>query len=139
MEEIHQQPSIKISVLPVPRLVEINNLFGQCLEGGSFRKLLKSLCPCHQTIESVAQSGFSSTSKIIGVLLEHEVNAQGFIFQGIRWWPVINLVTLIHGYSHFIFLEIVVGYWKLRNFRETQANLIGLLAKPGIMYPSRNS
>ena len=63
MEEIHQQPSIKISVLPVPRLVEINNLFGQCLEGGSFRKLLKSLYPCHQTIESVAQSGFSSTSK----------------------------------------------------------------------------
>ena len=30
------------------------------------------------------------------------------------------------------FLEIVVGYWKLRSFQETQANLNGLLEKPDI-------
>ena len=55
-----------------------------------------------------------------------------FIFQGIWWKSVINLVTLIHGYSQVISLEIVVGYWKLRSFQETQVNLNGLLEKPDI-------
>ena len=59
--------------------------------------------------------------------------------QGIRWWPVINLVTLVDGYSHFISLEIVVGYWKLRSFQKTLVNLNGLLKKPDITYQSRNS
>ena len=45
---------------------------------------------------------------------------------------MINLVTLIHGYSQVISLEIVVGYWKLRSFQETQVNLNGLLQKPDI-------
>ena len=45
---------------------------------------------------------------------------------------MINLVTLIHGYSQVISLEIVVGYWKLRCFQETQVNLNGLLEKPDI-------
>ena len=45
---------------------------------------------------------------------------------------MINLVTLIHGYSQVISLEIVVGYWKLRSFQETQVNLNGLLEKPDI-------
>ena len=34
-------------------------------------------------------------------------------------WNVINLVTLILGYSYLISLEIVVGYRKLRSFKET--------------------
>ena len=36
-----------------------------------------------------------------------------------KWYsalPCQNLVTLIHGYSQLISLEIVVGYWKLRSF-----------------------
>ena len=45
------------------------------------------------------------------------------VFQGIRRWHVIKLVTLIHGHSYLIVLEIVVGYWKLRSFRETQVSL----------------
>ena len=40
------------------------------------------------------------------------------VFQGIRWWPVINLVILIHGHSYLILLETVVGYWKLRSFEK---------------------
>ena len=57
------------------------------------------------------------------------------IFQSIRWWPVIKLVTLIHEHSYLILLEILVSYWKIRIFQETQVNL---LEKPDIMYPSQN-
>ena len=57
------------------------------------------------------------------------MNTRDFIFQGIRRWPVINLVTLVDGYSYLISLEIAVGYWKLRSFQETQANLNGVLEK----------
>ena len=53
-------------------------------------------------------------------LLKHEVNTRDFIFHGIRRWVAINLVTLIHGYLHLISLVIVVGYWELRSFQETQ-------------------
>ena len=72
-------------------------------------------------------------------LLKHEVNTRDFIFQGVWRWPVINLVTLIDGYSHLISLEIVVGYWELRSFQETLVNLNGLLENPDIMHPSWNS
>ena len=72
-------------------------------------------------------------------LLKHEVNTRVFIFEGTRWWPIINLVTLIQGYFHMISFETVVGYWELRRFQETQVNLNGLLEKPDITYPSRNS
>ena len=37
--------------------------------------------------------------------------------------PVINLITLINGYSYLISLEIVVGYTKLRVFQGTPVNL----------------
>ena len=47
-----------------------------------------------------------------------------------------NLVTLNHDYSQLISFDIEVGYWKL-SFQETQVNLIGLLEKPDIMFPSR--
>ena len=90
------------------------------------------------------------------------MNTRDLIFQDIRLWHVINVVTLIHGYlhlishgivvdvtlvqgySHFISLEIVIsywklGYWKLRSFQQTQVNLNGLLEKPDITYPTRNS
>ena len=85
------------------------------------------------------------------------MNTRDFIFEDIRLWHVINVVTLIHGYlhlislgivvdvtlvqgySHFISLEIVIGYWKLRSFQQTQVNLNGLLEKPDITYPKRNS
>ena len=59
-----------------------------------------------------------------------------FIFQGIRRWPVINLLPLMQGYSHSISLETVVGNWELQ---ETQVNINGLLEKPDITYLSRNS
>ena len=38
------------------------------------------------------------------------------------WWPVINLVSLIHGYSYLILIEIVVAYRKLRSLQGTQVN-----------------
>ena len=57
---------------------------------------------------------------------------RGFTFEGIRRWPVINLVTFIHGYSYLVSLEIVVGYKKLRSFQGTQVNLSLLLEKPDI-------
>ena len=60
-------------------------------------------------------------------------------FESIRWWSVINLVTLIHGYSYLISLEIDVGYRKLIIFQGTQANLIVLLEKLDVNYPLRNS
>ena len=44
-------------------------------------------------------------------------------------WPVINLVSLIHGYSYLISIEIVVGYRKLRSLQGTQVNLSVLLEK----------
>ena len=37
------------------------------------------------------------------------------VFKGIRSWSVIKLVTIIHTHSWLISLEIVVGYWKVRN------------------------
>ena len=55
-------------------------------------------------------------------LLKHEVNTQDFIFQGIRRWPVIKLVTLIHGYLHLISLGIVLGCWKLVSLNGYQRN-----------------
>ena len=52
---------------------------------------------------------------------------------------VINLVTLILGYSYLISLETVLGYRKLRSLQETQVNLRVLLEKPDVTYPSQNS
>ena len=57
------------------------------------------------------------------------MNKRGSLFEGMPRWPVINLVTLIHGYSYLISLKIVVGYRKLRNFHGTQVNLSVLLEK----------
>ena len=56
-----------------------------------------------------------------------------------RRWLVINLDTLINGYTHVISFEIVEGYWKLRSSLETMASSNGLLEKPDITYPSPNS
>ena len=51
------------------------------------------------------------------------MNKRGLILK-VYWWPVINLVTLIHDYSYLISLEIVVAYRKLRRFQGAQVNLI---------------
>ena len=67
------------------------------------------------------------------------VNKRGFIFEGIRQWPVINLVTLILRYSYLLSLEIVVGYRKLRSFQGTQVNLSVLLEELDTTYPLPNS
>ena len=40
-----------------------------------------------------------------------------------------NFVTLIHGYSHLMSLEIIARHWKLRRFQENQINLNGFLKK----------
>ena len=68
--------------------------------------------------------------------MKHAVNNRDFIFQSFWRWLVMNLVTLNHDYSQLISFDIEVGYWKL-SFQETQVNLIGLLEKPDIMFPSR--
>ena len=47
------------------------------------------------------------------------MNKWGFVFEGIRRWPVINLVTLIYRYSYLVSLEVVVGYRKLISFKGT--------------------
>ena len=47
--------------------------------------------------------------------MKHEVNKRGLIFEGVQRWPVIDLFTLIHGYSNLISLEIVARYGKLRS------------------------
>ena len=57
----------------------------------------------------------------------------------IRRWNLINLVTLILGYSYLISLETVVGYRKQKCFKETQVNLGVLLEKPDVTFPSQNS
>ena len=44
------------------------------------------------------------------------------------------LVTLIHGYSYLVLLEIVVGYRKLEKFQGTHVNLSVLIEKPDITY-----
>ena len=67
------------------------------------------------------------------------MNKRGFIFEGIWRWAVINLVTLIHRYSWFISLEIVVDFRKLRHFQQTQVNLSVLLEKPDITPLLQNS
>ena len=69
------------------------------------------------------------------------VNKRGFIFEGIRQWPGINLVTLILRYSYLLSLEIVVGYRKLRSFQGTQfkVNLSVLLEELDTTYPLPNS
>ena len=54
---------------------------------------------------------------------------RGFIFEGMPWWAVINLVTLIYGYSQLMSLEILVGCKKLRSFQKTQINVSVLLEK----------
>ena len=61
------------------------------------------------------------------------------VFQDIWRWPVMKQVILILSHSYLILLGIVVDYWKLRSFQETQVNLNGLLEKPDIMYQSQNS
>ena len=62
------------------------------------------------------------------------MNNHDFIFEAIRRWPVINLVTVIHGDSYLALLEFVVVFKKLRSFQGTQVNLSVLLEKPGITY-----
>ena len=63
---------------------------------------------------------------------------RGFNIEGIRQWPVINLVNLIHEYSYSVSLGIVIGYRMQRGFQGTEVNLGLLLEKPDIMYPSWN-
>ena len=63
---------------------------------------------------------------------------RGFIFEGIWRWPLLNLATLIHGYSYLISLKIVVGYSKLRSLMNP-GQFKCVLEKPDIMYPSQNS
>ena len=55
------------------------------------------------------------------------MNKQGFILKVCH--DVINLLTLIHGYSYLISLEMAVDYKKVRSFQGTQVNLSGLLEK----------
>ena len=81
---------------------------------------------------------YTSMIKIRSIVGEHEVNKQGFIFKGIRWWPVINLVTLIHGYSYLISHELVASYRKVRSSRNP-GQFKCVLEKPDITHPSRNS
>ena len=58
----------------------------------------------------------------------------GFNCEGIQRWLVINLVTLIHGYSYLVSLEIITGYKKLTGFPGTHFNLSMSQEKPDITY-----
>ena len=70
-------------------------------------------------------------------LLNNEMNKRGFIFEGMRRWPVMNFVTLIQEYLYLISLETVVGY--IRSFQGIQFDLSVLLEELYVTYPSRNS
>ena len=97
--------------------------------------------PYTHVIRPYGRFSFTSIIKLIALsfaVLKHEVDKRGFIFEG-SLWPVINLVTLIHGYLFLILLEIVIGYLKLRSFQQTQVDLSVLQEKPYITSPSRNS
>ena len=48
-------------------------------------------------------------------------------------------MTLIHGYSYLVSLEIIVGFKKLRIFQRTKVNLSVLLEKPDITYGGTRS
>ena len=63
------------------------------------------------------------------------MNKRGFIFEGIRWRPVINFVTLIYKYSYLISLEIVLGYRKVR-ISSNPGQFKYVPEKPDITYPS---
>ena len=60
------------------------------------------------------------------------------VFECIQWWPIINVVALIYGYSYLISLEIVVGYWKLRTKRNP-GQFKCVLEKTDSTYPLRDS
>ena len=61
------------------------------------------------------------------------ISKRSFIFEGIRWCPDINLVTLVHRYSYLNSLEIVAGYRKIRSSRNPD-QFRCVLEKPGIRY-----
>ena len=104
--------------MSVPQLVKLNNFFVQYLQGG---------CLVSTSMSSDQRDG----SKInVFFQLNNQISLHCLLFWNIRWiqkvfqdtrrWSVIKLVTLNHGHLHLIILEIVVGYWKLKNFWETQ-------------------
>ena len=63
------------------------------------------------------------------------MNKRGFVFEGIRWRPVINVFTLIYRYSYLISFETVVGYRKVGILRNPGLFKC-VLEKPDITYPS---
>ena len=71
------------------------------------------------------------------VLLKHEVNKQGLVLEGIRWWPVIHLITCILRVYILNFTWNCLGYRTLRSFQWTQVNLRVLLKRPDITFPSK--
>ena len=100
----------------------MNNFFGQCLQG-----FLENLYSLHihairlqkQKIIKFFFHLNNQTSFCRWLYQKHEVNKWGFVFEGIRRWPVINLVTLIYRYLYMVSLEVVVGYRKLISFKGT--------------------
>ena len=69
----------------------------------------------------------NQTNALSLALLKYKVNKQRFIFEVIRRWSVINLITLIHRYLYSVLHETVVGYKKPTSFQGTQVNLSVLL------------
>ena len=56
----------------------------------------------------------------------------------VLFWRYLAVACHKLRYSYLISVEIVVGYRKLRGSQGTQTNLIVLLEKPDITYPSRS-
>ena len=125
--------------MPVPHLVKMNNLFGQYLQDGCFQI---PFCPISMSADHRDRIKIRFFFQLNNKTLLHS-----WLYWNMRWthkvlffkvFRDVKLVTLIHGHSYLILLEIVVGSWKLRNFQESQAILNGLQKKLDVVYPSGN-
>ena len=66
----------------------------------------------HRDGKTIRKNSSTSVKKLCSIVgcIETWSEQTRFYLEGIRRWPVINLVNLIHEYSYLISLEIVVGY-----------------------------
>ena len=109
----------------------MNDFFDQYLQGDCLRNLhslyIHVIRPQRWKNNKVFLLPQQSNFALSLALLKHKVNKQRFIFEVIRRWSVINLITLIHSYLYSVLHETVVGYKKLTSFQGTQVNLSVLL------------
>ena len=82
LEKVHKKPSINISVLSVPRLVKLNNFFGQYPKEAVFQNLyslyIHVIRPKRRKYHEVFLPAQYSNFAPSFALLKNEVNIRGF-------------------------------------------------------------